>query len=126
MSYCILMSKEKGSRDTKKRLGIMTETNDGFLISEADMKLRGPGDLEGTQQSGLAFKLKIASLTQDGQILTLARQAAIATLDAFPAIYKEDLTKSSWKTKASDETLAILIREMHLRFASEVDWSKIS
>lgn len=60
LSYCILMTKHQIGADTKKRLSIMTETSDGFLISEADMKLRGPGDMEGTQQSGLAFNLKVS------------------------------------------------------------------
>ncbi|MCH5218022.1 MAG: ATP-dependent DNA helicase RecG [Muribaculaceae bacterium] len=128
MSYCILMSKEKGSRETKKRLGIMTETTDGFLISEADMKLRGPGDLEGTMQSGLAFNLKIANLTQDGQILTLARKAAQDTLDAFPVIYSSDMTASSWSIppQPGSEALSIILRELHRRFAKSVDWSRIS
>lgn len=128
LSYCILMSKESGSKETKKRLGIMTETTDGFLISEADMKMRGPGDMEGTQQSGLAFNLKIASLTQDGQILALARQAAISTLDAFPMIYREDMTATGWKLPdiPRKESLSIILRELHTRFAKEVDWSRIS
>lgn len=128
MSYCILMSKESSGKDTKKRLGIMTETTDGFLISEADMKLRGPGDIEGTQQSGLAFNLKIASLTQDGQILAVARNAAKATLDHFPMIYRADMTAKEWGVPddAKKESLSILLRELHLRFASTFDWSKIS
>ena len=106
----------------------MTETTDGFLISEADMKLRGPGDIEGTQQSGLAFNLKIASLTQDGQILALARNAAKATLDHFPMIYRADMTAKEWEVPddAMKESLSILLRELHLRFASTFDWSKIS
>ena len=127
-SYCILMSKEKGGADTKKRLGIMTETTDGFLISEADMKIRGPGDMEGTQQSGTAFNLKIASLTQDGQILTLARNAAQTTLDRFPVIYQEDMTAKDWKVPdvPGRETLSLLLRELHKRFSKTYDWSKIS
>lgn len=106
----------------------MTETTDGFLISEADMKLRGPGDMEGTQQSGLAFNLKIANLTQDGQILTLARQAAISTLDAFPSLYDTDITTRSWNIPAGEsyETLSMLTRELHKRFGKEIDWSRIS
>lgn len=127
-SYCILMSKEQGSRDTKKRLGIMTETTDGFMISEADMKLRGPGDLEGTQQSGIAFNLKIASLTHDGQLISLAREAAKATLDAFPEIYQTDITASSWKVPSvkNADSLGLLLRELHRRFSKTYDWSKIS
>ena len=73
-SYCVLMGKMKSGADTKKRLSIMTETTDGFLISEADMKIRGPGDMEGTQQSGLAFSLRVADLARDGQVLTRAER----------------------------------------------------
>lgn len=128
LSFCILMSKQKGSADTKKRLGIMTETTDGFLIAEADMKLRGPGDMEGTQQSGIAFHLKIANLTQDGQLLGLARQTAIKTLDAFPELYKIDITASSWKAPEGSrrESFSTLMRELHSRFAKDQDWSQIS
>lgn len=127
-SYCILMSKQQGSKETKKRLGIMTETTDGFLISEADMKMRGPGDMEGTQQSGISFNLKIASLTQDGQILGVAREAALATLDAFPVIYQADMTAGQWRVPegGNREALEILLRELHRRFGKEVDWSRIS
>lgn len=127
-SYCILMSSQQGSRETKKRLGIMTETTDGFLISEADLKLRGPGDLEGTQQSGIAFNLKIANLTTDGQILNLARHAAQDTLNAFPAIYEVDMTSNSWRLpkEGDPETLSLLLMELHKRFAAETDWSRIS
>ena len=75
-SYCILMTSHKLSQDTRKRMEIMVRTNDGFEISEADLQLRGPGDLEGTQQSGIAFDLKIANLAKDGQILQLARDLA--------------------------------------------------
>lgn len=104
----------------------MTETTDGFLISEADMKMRGPGDMEGTQQSGLAFNLKIASLTQDSQVLTVARQAAIATLDTFPIIYRQEMTSSSWTIPDGNPSLEILLRELHGRFGKTVDWSRIS
>ncbi len=112
-SYCILMSKAGLQGDTKKRLGIMTETNDGFLISEADMKLRGPGDMEGTQQSGIAFNLRIASLARDGQILENARAEAIHELDRDPATF-------------TPEESAIYAREMKRRFAKAIDWSRIS
>ena len=74
------------SKDTRKRMDIMVATNDGFRIAEADLQLRGPGDLEGTQQSGLPFELHIASLTHDGQILEVARQAAMMILDADPLL----------------------------------------
>ena len=81
-SYCLLLTKFEISKDTRKRMDIMVATNDGFRIAEADLQLRGPGDLEGTQQSGLPFELHIASLTHDGQILEIARQAALSILDA--------------------------------------------
>ena len=85
-SYCLLLTKLELSKDTRKRMDIMVATNDGFRIAEADLQLRGPGDLEGTQQSGLPFDLRIASLTHDGQILDIARQAALAILDADPLL----------------------------------------
>ena len=85
-SYCLLLTKLDLSKDTRKRMDIMVATNDGFRIAEADLQLRGPGDLEGTQQSGLPFELHIASLTHDGQILELARQAALSILDADPLL----------------------------------------
>ena len=85
-SYCLLLTKFEISKDTRKRMDIMVATNDGFRIAEADLQLRGPGDLEGTQQSGLPFELHIASLTHDGQILEVARQAALAILDADPLL----------------------------------------
>ena len=75
-SYCILMSGYKLSDDGRKRLDTMVATNDGFEIAEVDLKLRGPGDIEGTQQSGIPFNLKIAHLGKDGQILQLARDTA--------------------------------------------------
>ena len=87
-SYCLLLTKFEISKDTRKRMDIMVATNDGFRIAEADLQLRGPGDLEGTQQSGLPFELHIASLTHDGQILEIARQVALAILDADPLLYE--------------------------------------
>ena len=80
-SFCILLTGYKLATDTRKRMEIMVRTNDGFEISEADLKLRGPGDLEGTQQSGLPFDLKIANLAQDGKMLEIARQAAMEILE---------------------------------------------
>jgi len=80
-SFCILLTDYKLGSDTRKRMEIMVRTNDGFEISEADLKLRGPGDLEGTQQSGLPFDLKIASLSQDGKMLEIARNAAMEILE---------------------------------------------
>ena len=83
-SYCILVTNYKLSEDTRKRIDIMCDTNDGFRIAEADLKLRGPGDLEGTQQSGIAFDLKIANIARDGQLVQLARQEAQAVIEADP------------------------------------------
>ena len=83
-SYCILVTSYKLSEETRKRIDIMCDTNDGFRIAEADLKLRGPGDLEGTQQSGMAFDLKIANIARDGQLVQLARTEAQAVIDADP------------------------------------------
>lgn len=83
-SYCILMSKHNIAADTRKRLELMTSTTDGFQIAEADLKMRGPGDLEGTMQSGIAFNLNIANLATDGQIVQLARDAVDQLLDEDP------------------------------------------
>ena len=85
-SYCVLMSKYAISADTRKRLELMTTTTDGFIIAEADLKMRGPGDLEGTMQSGLMLNLNIASLAADGQIVQMARDAADSTLDTDPEL----------------------------------------
>ena len=83
-SYCILVTGYKLSEETRKRIDIMCDTNDGFRIAEADLKLRGPGDLEGTQQSGMAFDLKIANIARDGQLVQLARTEAQAIIDTDP------------------------------------------
>ena len=83
-SYCILVTNYKLSDDTRKRIDIMCETNDGFRIAEADLKLRGPGDLEGTQQSGMAFDLKIADIARDGQLVQMARDEAQRIIDEDP------------------------------------------
>ena len=85
-SYCILMSGEKLSRESRARLEAMCETNDGFRLAELDLKLRGAGDINGTLQSGMAFDLKIASPTADVQILTVSREAAAEILAADPAL----------------------------------------
>jgi len=85
-SYCVLMTKTKIAADTRKRLELMTQTSDGFVIAEADMRMRGPGDIEGTMQSGIPFDLRIASLSTDGSILAIAREAAEHTLDADPQL----------------------------------------
>lgn len=83
-SYCILVTNYKLSEETRKRIDIMCDTNDGFRIAEADLKLRGPGDLEGTQQSGMAFDLKIANIARDGQLVQLARTEAQEIIDNDP------------------------------------------
>ena len=88
-SFCILVTNSKLSDDTRKRIDIMCDTNDGFRIAAADLKLRGPGDLEGTQQSGMAFDLKIADIARDGQIVQLARDEAQAIIDDDPTCEKD-------------------------------------
>lgn len=89
-SYCILVTPVKLSADTTKRINIMCATNDGFQIAEADLKLRGPGDLEGTQQSGMAFDLKIADIARDGQIVQMARDEAQKIIDDDPLCQKNE------------------------------------
>ncbi len=111
-SYCILVTKYDLSKDTRRRIDIMTETNDGFEIAEADLRFRGPGDLEGTQQSGMAFDLKLANLARDGQIVQLARDTASAVLD-------EDPTLALPQNHILVERLRYLKRD-------EMDWSNIS
>lgn len=83
-SYCVLVTKFEIGETTRKRIQVMVDTTDGFEIAEQDLKLRGPGDLEGTQQSGMAFDLKIANLARDGQILTLARDTAQSVITSDP------------------------------------------
>jgi len=87
-SFCILITPYELSADTRKRINIMVESNDGFEIAEADLKLRGPGDLEGTQQSGVAFNLKISNLVRDGEIVNFAREVADYVLDDDPGLVK--------------------------------------
>ena len=111
-SYCILVTGPALSKETRKRIQIMTETNDGFEIAEADLKLRGPGDLEGTQQSGVAFDLKIANLARDGQLVQLARDAASDVLDRDPSL--------------SLPENAILRRRLDELSNQDEDWSRIS
>lgn len=85
-SYCILITPYELSADSRKRINIMVESNDGFEIAEADLKLRGPGDLEGTQQSGIAFNLRIADIVRDSQIMQYARDVAKEVMDRDPAL----------------------------------------
>lgn len=111
-SYCVLMSKHSIGRDTRRRLEIMTSTTDGFVVAEEDMKMRGPGDLEGTLQSGMPIDLKIASLAKDADILQAARTEAQTLLDQDPTL--------------SDPSLRPIISEMRQLFDKSVDWSMIS
>lgn len=110
-SYCVLMSGNKLSSEGKLRLETMVRTNDGFEIAEVDLKLRGPGDIQGTQQSGL-LNLKIADLAKDGQIVQLARNEAIEIL-------KEDANLQLPKNTRLINALAELKR-------TKVNWSRIS
>jgi ATP-dependent DNA helicase RecG len=87
-SFCILLTGYELGENTRRRLQIMTETNDGFLIAEEDLKLRGPGDIDGTQQSGTSFNLKIANIARDGQILSFARELAHEILEDDPLLEK--------------------------------------
>ena len=89
-SFCILVTPYELSADTRKRIDIMVESNDGFEIAEADLKFRGPGDLEGTQQSGIPFTLKIANIVKDGEILQYAREVALSVLNNDPQLEKQD------------------------------------
>lgn len=100
-SYCILMSSVKLSHESRKRLSTMVATNDGFEIAEVDLQLRGPGDMEGTQQSGIPFDLKIASLSKDSQLLQYVRQAAMEILDEDPDL---SLPKNQILTKQLEES----------------------
>lgn len=126
-SWCILMAKRELSADSRKRLGIMVETSDGFLISEADMKMRGPGDMEGTQQSGIAFNLRMANLATDGQIVQRAREIATAILDANPELGGEVArTVIDPRWRLDDEGLKVVASELKRRFAKDTDWSFIS
>ena len=89
-SYCILMTPDKLSREAARRIEIMVKTNDGFEIAETDLQLRGPGDIEGTQQSGIPFDLKIADLGRDGQLIEYVRNIATDILNRDPLL-QEDL-----------------------------------
>ena len=111
-SYCVLMSKTDIARETRKRLEIMTSTTDGFVVAEADLKMRGPGDIEGTLQSGMPIDLKIASLASDGELLQVARNEAGHILDV-----DFQLTAPQHQP---------LVREMKQLFEKAIDWSMIS
>lgn len=125
------MTHVKIGKDTRQRLEIMTQTSDGFLISEADMKLRGPGDLEGTLQSGIAFNLKIANLTSDGQIIQVARESVLKILDANPSLTVNLENPQQSESATSSATLSynsinIIKRELKARFTNQYDWGRIS
>ena len=111
-SYCILVTGFKLVEETKKRLDIMVRTNDGFEIAEADLKLRGPGDLEGTQQSGVAFDLKIADIARDGQLLQFVREVAEEIVDKDPL---ENLPENK-----------ILWQQLRALRKTNVNWASIS
>lgn len=131
MSYCILMTKRKIAADTRRRLEIMTQTTDGFIVAEEDMKMRGPGDMEGTQQSGMLFDFKVANITKDGQIMEMARRVATDVLDSNPEISATDVAHPSSLDESvtlplSETSLRLLATELQLRFARSFDWSQIS
>lgn len=111
-SYCLLLTKIELSKDTRKRMDIMVATNDGFRIAEADLQLRGPGDLEGTQQSGLPFELRIANLATDGQLLSIAREAASEIIERDPML--------------EDEYHRIYKQQLDLMRAKAQNWGDIS
>jgi ATP-dependent DNA helicase RecG len=111
-SYCILMSKHQIAKETRQRLEIMTSTTDGFVVAEADLKMRGPGDIEGTMQSGIALDLHIANLATDGQIIQLARDAADDVLNLDPEL--------------SSPTNYILKKQLEVLYNKTIDWSRIS
>jgi ATP-dependent DNA helicase RecG len=111
-SYCILVTNYKLTEDTRKRLEIMVRTNDGFEIAEADLKLRGPGDLEGTQQSGVAFDLKIADIARDGQLLQYVRTIA------------EEIVEHDFAAQNPENE--ILWRQLKALRKTNVNWAAIS
>ena len=111
-SFCILVTPYKLSEETRKRIDIMCDTNDGFRIAEADLKLRGPGDLEGTQQSGMAFDLKIADIARDGQIVQMARDEAQKIIDDDP--------------ECTSPRYAILWNRLNELKKTNINWAAIS
>lgn len=111
-SYCILMSSDKLSKEAEKRIEVMVRSNDGFEIAETDLQLRGPGDIEGTQQSGIPFDLKIANLGRDGQLIEYVRHIAEAILAEDPTLEKNQ-----------NHVLGVELKRL---FSKEQSWSKIS
>jgi ATP-dependent DNA helicase RecG len=111
-SYCVLVTSFQLATETKQRIKIMCESNDGFKIAEADLKLRGPGDLEGTQQSGMPFELKIANIATDGQLLSLARREAQYVIEQDPD-----------KNKPENQTLWQQLANLH---SKNINWASVS
>lgn len=111
-SYCILVTPYQLSEETRKRIDIMCDTNDGFRIAEADLKLRGPGDLEGTQQSGMAFDLRIADIARDGQLVQMARDEAQRIIEDDPECKKEEY--------------AVLWNRLRELKKTDINWAAIS
>ena len=111
-AYCFLVTPEKMAENTRKRIEIMVETNDGFRISEEDMRMRGPGDLQGTLQSGMPFDLRIANLATDGRILEEARALAHEVLESDPQ-----------HNRSYND---ILWRQLSRTRKHEINWSEIS
>ncbi|MBN1180781.1 MAG: ATP-dependent DNA helicase RecG [Bacteroidales bacterium] len=101
-SYCILMTSYKLTHEARQRINTMVGTNDGFEIAEADMKLRGPGDIEGTQQSGIAFNMKIANLARDGQLIEYARQVAQEVLNDDPLMQSAENAQLNERLKKEE------------------------
>lgn len=122
ISYCLLVGKQKMGADSRRRLKLMVETTDGFRIAEEDMNMRGPGDMDGTLQSGLAFDLKVANLVTDGATLTLARRCAISALDRYPQLCGACVSSSNEDLP----TLNLMAGELTYRFGRSFDWSRIS
>ena len=111
-AYCILMSNYKIARATRHRLEVMTQTTDGFVVAEEDLKLRGPGDMEGTQQSGIAFDLRIANVTKDADVMQQAREIAGHILDADPQL--------------TQQPNQMLLRQLQFLYHRQINWSLIS
>ena len=111
-SFCILVTPYKLSEETRKRIDIMCDTNDGFRIAEADLKLRGPGDLEGTQQSGMAFDLRIADIARDGLLVQMARDEAQRVIEDDPECVKDEY--------------AVLWNRLRELKKTDINWAAIS
>ncbi|NLA48993.1 MAG: ATP-dependent DNA helicase RecG, partial [Bacteroidales bacterium] len=111
-AYCILVSGEKLSKEASARIDVMTQTNDGFEIAEKDLQLRGPGDIEGTMQSGIPFDLRISDLGKDGQLLAWVRNIAEEIIESDPRLEKDN-----------NAILKYMLKKM---FGKKQSWSNIS